>query len=380
MRLRGLLTRQEDCVRLTFGEIGEGQSHRIRRRPSSAREGFTLIELLVVVAVIGVLVAILLPAVQSAREAARRMQCSSNLRDLGIAMNNFYSSNGHFPAGSEAKPAPQFPNNPHTFYRWSALARLTPFLEQQEAHDLLDFDLPMYRMAQGQGLGLTPQITTSVATRLANFLCPSDIDAPALSDDGSTRYGLTNYAVCTGSGMGGGTPFETDGVYFVNSRIRFADIVDGSSHTVVASESTLGQGKERLQVAQQVQPQTDYASPLLFGNATLTETSCRAAFIWNNTNRRGFFWASGEYRCALYNHHRMPNDRIIDCIGSRSNTGEDVKTMFASFGWRAARSRHPGGVHALMGDGSVHFVGNGIDPLVWRAAATRAGGEPALLD
>jgi prepilin-type N-terminal cleavage/methylation domain-containing protein/prepilin-type processing-associated H-X9-DG protein len=357
-----------------YPRIGCKSTHRNRRQA-----GFTLIELLVVIAVIGVLTAILLPAVQSAREAARRTQCVTRMRDLGIALNSFYASHGHFPVGAEAKASTTFPNNPHVFYRWSTLAHLTPYLEQSEAHNLINFNLPMYRMAQGQGIGLTPEVATAVSTRLANFLCPSDLDAPSLSDDGTTRYGPTNYVVCTGSGINGGTPFETNGVFYINSRIRIADIFDGTSHTVFISESTLGQGREKLQGSSNVRPQTDYASPLLFGDSSLTENGCRSAFIWNNTNRRGFFWASGEYRCTLYNHYLLPNDPKIDCIGSRSNTSEDVKTMFAAFGWRAARSRHPGGVHVVMGDGSAGFVGNGIDASVWKAASTRAGGETESL-
>ncbi len=94
------------------------------------RRGFTLVELLVVIAIIGVLVAILLPAIQSARESARRTACTNNLRQLGVAAQNFYASMNAFPVGSESKAYPEQPANQWTFYRWSALAHLTPFLEE----------------------------------------------------------------------------------------------------------------------------------------------------------------------------------------------------------------------------------------------------------
>jgi prepilin-type N-terminal cleavage/methylation domain-containing protein/prepilin-type processing-associated H-X9-DG protein len=342
------------------------------------RAGFTLVELLVVLAIVGLLVALLLPALQIVRESARRMTCAAKLRDLGVAMNAFYASHGHFPSGSESKPDPRQPNTPHNFFRWSALAHLTPYLEEKAAHDLINFETPMYR-----NNALNPEVVTAVAYRLSSFLCPSDLPTLLVSDTGGISYGPTNYVVSAGSGVGGGTPFNTDGVFFVNSQITTRDIYDGTGNTIIASESTLGSGKEVMTLSDRarVDAQTDYATPLLFGSsAILTEARCAAPQGWNITNRRGFFWASGEYRCSLYNHYRKPNDLLIDCIGSRASTAEPVETRFSAFGWRAARSRHPGGVNALFADGSVQFIDEKIDLSLWRASGTREGRETERLN
>ena len=113
--------------------------------PHPARSaGFTIVELLVVIAIIGVLIALLLPAVQSAREAARRTQCLNNLKQLGVALHNYVSAEKHFPPGSVAKAYPAQPTHPETFYRWSSLAHLLPYMENQSVRDLLDLSLPLY--------------------------------------------------------------------------------------------------------------------------------------------------------------------------------------------------------------------------------------------
>lgn len=341
------------------------------------RRAFTLVELLAVVAVIGLLVAILLPAINSVREAARRAECSSNLKQVGTALIAFQASHGSFPFGLESKPDPLKSTTPHHFFRWSALAHITPYLEQEIVHELINFEEPMYRDNK-----LNPSIATAVATQVSAFLCPSDRRPSAVSDNGSVQYGFTNYVVCAGSGADGGTPFETDGVFYVNSRTRYRDMPDGSGHTVLASESTIGTGRESMGIGDRdlVNYQGDYATPLLIGNtAVLTEARCAAPQGWNITNRRGFLWASGEYRCALYNHYRRPNDLMIDCIGSRAWPAEDVETRFSTYGWRAARSRHAGGVNVLMADASVHFVDDTVDLNVWRAVSTREEGETARL-
>lgn len=314
--------------------------------------GFTLIELLVVIAVIGILVGMLLPAVQSAREAARRMTCNNQMRQIGIAMHNHHSAMNELPPGSVARRFDDVPATPHTFYRWSALAKLSPFLENTAIFERLNLERPLYTVT----FALDSTHTETVRTIVPLFLCPSD-----RAERLHSSFGPTNYAVCTGSGIGGGTPLDTDGVFYVNSETHLADIEDGTSNTVAMSESILG-----TRSSDDRNVETSYK----FGFATpLSEFACRIAPSWNFADARGFSWANGEYRTGLYNHHLTPNSDSADCISARLfGTPE---TIFTPYGWRAARSRHVGGVNVLMADGSMQFVTDQIDASIWTALSTR---------
>ncbi len=336
---------------------------RLIRRTRARAAGFSLVELLVVIAIIGILIALLLPAVQAAREASRRSSCQNNLRQIGVALHNFEQTFKKLPTGSDSKPYPDNPANAHTFYRWSTLAYLAPYLEQGAAFDQLDLKLPLYN-----NFAVTPQNVAGAAKVIPTFLCPSDSDTPV-----AKNFGPTCYAACAGTGVGGGSPFDADGVFFVNSELRLARITDGTSHTVAFSESVLGSGKENHSDPLLVDHQTMYA--FVF-TTPLTEAACSSATKWNVTNRRGFAWVNGEYRCALYNHYLPPNVKRCDCIANRITGGLDVR--YAPYGWRAARSRHPGGVNVLLVDGSGHFAADTIDLAVWQALATRDGGETDL--
>ena len=133
--------------------------------------GFTLVELLVVIAIIGTLVALLLPAIQSARESARRTQCSNNLKQLGLALLNYESARHRFPPGADSKADPTNPQGtPYNFFRWSALAHLTPYMEQSAAYKSLDLTVPLY----GANQQVAEQNQAGVALLLPEFLCPSD--------------------------------------------------------------------------------------------------------------------------------------------------------------------------------------------------------------
>ncbi|MDX1962523.1 MAG: DUF1559 domain-containing protein [Pirellulales bacterium] len=327
------------------------------------KAGFTLVELLVVIAIIGVLVALLLPAIMSAREAARRNTCLNNLHQLNIALENYRGANKAFPVGAESREYPQANFTPHSFYRWSALAQLTPYLEQSAAYKALRLDVPLY----GSNLQVTPENLEGVKLLLPEFLCPSDRGVAV-----SAAFGPTNYAVNFGTGKDGGTPFQTDGLFFVNSRVRAAQVTDGLGKTATFSESLLGDSVESLIDPALARPQSDYA--FVF-TAPLTESACDSSVRWNVTNLRGFSWASGEYRCAAYNHYYPPNSDRFDCIANR--IAGDISQRFSVYGWRGARSHHPGGVHLGLADGSARFVTEEVHVPVWRAAATRAGGESA---
>jgi prepilin-type processing-associated H-X9-DG protein len=328
------------------------------------RFAFTIIELLAVVAILAMLVGLLLPAVQTARESARRSSCSNNLRQIGLAAANHESAKGRFPIGAESRQWDARPDFPHQFFRWSVLAHLAPYYEQEQLLRSLDLSVPLYI---GLGPGeIAPQNKPIVKLTVPLFLCPSDVSLPV-----ADLFGPTNYAGCTGSGVGGGTPFETDGIYGINSRTRPREIRDGLSKTVAFGESILGAGSKATTSRDGIEPATGYGFTF---TAPLTEPACSRPFYYNFTDLRGFSWANGEYRTTLFNHARPPNSEALDCLSALMTT-PDKSRMYAGYGWRAARSRHRGGVNVALADGAVRFMADAVDPAEWQAWATIAGSE-----
>jgi hypothetical protein len=313
---------------------------------------------LVVIGIISVLTALLIPAVQSSRTAASRTACANNLRQLGIAAHHHVSSHGYFPSGSVAREYRADPQHAWTFYRWSAFAQLTPYLEHTAAYDALDLSVPLY----GSNFEVRPENASAVRIIVSEFICPAD-EARRLSEE----FGPTSYAACTGTGAGGGSPRETDGVFFVNSQTTVQQISDGTSKTALMSESILGDPRPNHH-----DPQTEYKFSFL---APLSEALCQATVQWNVSDPRGFAWANGEHRCALYNHRMTPNASTPDCIGVQ--IGGPVQTRYTPYGWRAARSRHAGGVNLLLADGALRFIMDEIDLDAWWALSTIAGAETA---
>jgi prepilin-type N-terminal cleavage/methylation domain-containing protein/prepilin-type processing-associated H-X9-DG protein len=372
------------CLLLQIAILAGGWAARRRVSPklaiSSRRDaatvgqrGFTLVELLVVIAVIGVLVALLLPAIQSARESARRAQCLNNFKQLGVALHNYASAEQRFPPGLMAKTYEGQPNHPQTFYRWSSLAHLLPYLENHSVRDLLDLSLPLYM--PGAGYPIADRNKFGVAQVLPEFLCPSDLGQPV-----KTEWGPTNYVACAGSGAGGGTPFETDGVFYVNSATTFANLGDGSSHTALMSESLLGEDThlDSKSGFVAVTPERNYKFTLGFSAVSdLTDARCDGTQSYNSAmgngnDPRGFAWCSGEYRCASYNHYYSPNAANYDCITSVTvDPTLPPQKLYSAYGWRTARSNHSGGVNALFADGSTRFIRDDIDISLWRGLSTR---------
>ena len=314
------------------------------KSPRAAARGFTLIELLVVIAIIAVLISLLLPAVQQAREAARRSQCRNNLKQIGLALHNYESSHGVFPPGRVGYPKV-----------FSVQCHILPYIDGGSLYNLVDFNT-----APNFGTPASPMTTNEIAIRtvIPTYLCPSDFGRIAGSD-----FGPTNYAATTGSGVGAASSIKTgDGVMFNASSVRFRDVTDGLSNTACFSESTLGVGGNPSS------PSGPAAKPdlevlELAGATATTDAACvPGGGTWSGL--RGAKWMNGHYGDTLYNHYYSPNSAQSDCGNASHN-----------YGLTAARSRHEGGVHVLLADGSCRFVSENLNLGIWTGLATRAGSE-----
>ena len=349
--------------------------------PTTHRKyAFTLVELLVVIAIIGILIALLLPAVQAAREAARRLWCTNNLKQLGLAVHNHESAYRVMPAAFTGTVPSEFAwyGIPPYLWSWSALAELSPFLEQTNIYNTMNLRLPTFDFTDIPDFPITQPNRPAVATTVGLFLCPSDARQPVTGNAyGVDNPGPTNYVFCIGSGTTrGGAPFgrlwNTDGAFMAKNRQSFSAITDGLSNTCLASESTLGVGATSTTTKPTGKAYRYHYAYAGYGAFSLTESLCEGATQWNFEFPRGFTWATGEYRCASYNHYMTPNSTMMDCIANDIAPGEG---QYSSMGFRAARSWHTGGVGTLFGDGSVQFMSDTISLDVWRAVATRNGGE-----
>jgi len=331
------------------------------------------VELLVVIAIIGILVGLLLPAVQAAREAARRMQCTNNIRQLGLAAHNHESALKFLPPAYRGQ---QIGGAPGYFDLWGTLALLTPYLEQTSVYNSIDLSKTMYQLTSPFGI----QAPLACQTRVPTFICPSDKGESVCSN----AYGIvgeltpTNYAFCLGTGTTTGrtgwrgSPWDADGVFFAQSKVRMTDIKDGTSNTIGASERILGEGGEATTVATRadIKPQTMFVHP----GAETNDANCGSTLRTNFSQRRMYTWVAGEPRCTSYNHYYAPNDKINpDCVANF--TGTDPVARSSGHGLSTARSRHTGGVNAWYCDGSVRFVSDSVNMTIWQALATRTGGE-----
>jgi prepilin-type processing-associated H-X9-DG protein len=319
-----------------------------------------LIELLVVIAIIGILIALLLPAVQKVREAANRTKCSNNLKQLGLAMHNYHDTEGAFPPCYEKKTSsnPDYQNVPSFLFRWSPLAKITPYIEQDNLYHKLDLTIPLYIDTD---LDVSPPNVFGVAQVIKIYVCPSDPQSTPINP----AFGANNYVACYGSGANGGTHDPNngpvDGIFYTGSKTRIGDITDGTSNTALMSESLQGPGGSAPSG-----PLPD-GSPLrrtlytsISPSTKMTEDLCAGSMNWQTD--RNSKWADGDVYCSIYDHHWTPNVSKWDCISG-------------TYSWRAARSGHAGGVNLLLADGSVRFVPNSVNPDTWRYLGSRNGGE-----
>ena len=329
----------------------------------SLKSGFTLVELLVVIAIIGILVALLLPAVQAAREAARRMQCSNNLKQIGLAAHNFHTAHVELPVGSPSKVCSGYSEIPGWQYRWSPLAMLSAYMEQFAVYDSLNMDVPLYGhtgIYKGPGFGVHADNQEPVRAMIAFLLCPSDGGERV-----EEEFAPTNYLPCWGraADTGSGTAVtDTDGPFRSDRAVRFADMTDGTSNTCLFSESTLPPANtDTLKLTRR----NAQVAIVGFTDGTLDEARCTPFDQEVSAAGRGSRWVDGFVLYSAYYHRWGPNSQIPDCA---------VWSPLRSL-WISARSNHPGGVNAGLCDGSVRFVSETVDLDTWQALGSRDGGE-----
>ncbi len=332
---------------------------------NSRSGGFTLVELLVVIAIIGVLVGLLLPAVQAAREAARRMQCSNNLKQMGLAMHNYESAMKRFPAGLI-----MIHGGTPIDVKSTGFASLLPYLEQANAENLINQKIPWYLQS--------PQ---AVRVVLPVYLCPSDPVEPlhayafvaSMEAPAGDTYASCSYAFSLGhhDGLGYTSSYQArpvtpeSGLFMTNFWPNISQITDGTSNTFVIGEAASG-----VAMCEGIGCTVPLQSPV--GENT-------AVFGWlvGGTNPSPFFQGGFRYSGSYGSTVEKLNKRPV------TDSYWDI-AQFNNFtpSWRGGphrisnfRSLHSGGANFAYGDGSVQYLSDSIDQVAYRALSTISGGE-----
>ncbi|QDV23209.1 DUF1559 domain-containing protein [Aureliella helgolandensis] len=312
-------------------------------------KAFTLVELLVVIAIIGILVGLLLPAVQAAREAARRMQCSNNLKQLALAAHNYESAHKRFPGPAE-----------DSLYGYSFQSKLLPFVEQANLHNLIDYQQPLLT-GVAYNPDLNPNLAPVVGQLLAVFLCPSDPGNPFYIEKDQEWAGA-NYMVNAGPGNGFSycSREDTFGIAWRGSNVKFSEITDGTSNTLIVAETLFGMRGDDTTDLVDYRTQIKRVSGGGACSATAEDLVARSAMRYEG--RRAGQWIRNITYQTFINGFFPPNAKQPDV----SHHGECVS---------GARSQHTGGVNAALADGSVHFLSDSIDLNTWRILHDRRDGE-----
>lgn len=352
------------------------------------RNAFTLVELLVVIAVIGILIALLLPAVQAAREAARRTQCKNNLKQLGLALLNHHDTYGYFPVSQTASGLSSGSDCETGFYSWHS--QVLPFLEETPLHDSIDFSVNMSdACGSGAPISATHPNAAAAATVVQAFLCPSDGATGANHVVmGDANPASDNYAANAGwpvmaSGVNGerATPGKYNGLVSLTNPggradwhdrgpVRIRNVTDGTSNTAAVAERLIQaagsldevESSENRRLSFHVTSSSARTLPEMAaaGQPGATHADGRdSAFV-------GRAWISGWSPTGpTYMHLMTPNTNHCHFNSADKNGNVAITPS----------SNHPGGVHVLLADGHVHFVNDDVDQETWWAMGSRDGGD-----
>lgn len=320
---------------------------------TKSRRGFSLSEMVVGTAIVGMLMAILLPAVQRSRGAVRRAECSVRLREFCLASQNFSSTHGRFPGTYPPKgPEPDFSR-----IRWSAHLSLLPYLDLGSVQNQVDLSDDSASLRDAPPTSLLNAV--SLKTSVVAFRCPADIAIP----------GAVNYRISGGTSPGihstpDVAPPDAALKGMVSSRgVYPRSITDGLSNTAFASERLIGSPENR-----------EMGDVVLLGFGTFftaadAAIACQGASPYSSIDSTsGRSWLPAGYHTTWYNHIQTPNSIVRDCVNAS-------KLTLIGNGAITARSAHTGGVNVGMCDGSTRFVNQNVSMFIWRAIGTSSGHE-----
>lgn len=330
--------------------------------------GFTLIELLVVIAIIGVLVALLLPAIQQARAAAFRSQCQSNLKQIGLALHAYNGAHNTLPMGN-TQGRTQTDLAINHWNGWSATTMLLPYMDQSATYNNLNFNFG----SRYNGSEIIN--STGALVRINAFLCPADHQGKVFGTwVGGKQHPGCNYLASQGDSLKFGfSSTESSGPFTCGRAYGLQDIVDGTAQTAAYSERLMGNVNSNIRHPSHVVQ--DVAWPggnrQASVNPTAVDTflqSSAAKYPTAVRNWAGQWWANGMYTMGFYNHAQTPNGPFPD--GYIGTCGE-----FDCDGTYTASSLHSGGINMLMIDGTVQFISNSVDRRRYWALGTRDGND-----